>query len=195
MEAERAVQSAGHDTRSWVTTTSADADLALGGQQEVDQDRPSSRRPTSRSARRRGPPVGGGRAPGRPRHVDAARRRAHPAASRAWSASAEMRRASSRLRSSAVGQRRVRASCRRDVLDGGETGQQVVGLEDEPELLPAQPSRGHRSGSVGDLVPADHHATRRSAGSRAPIRPRSVDFPHPLGPMMAKLLPGVDLER
>ena len=59
-----------------------------------------------------------------------------------------------------LGRRRVGAVQRElqaDVLDRGEERQQVVGLEDEPELVAAQ-ARALALGQARDLVPADRHA-------------------------------------
>ena len=75
------------------------------------------------------------------------------------------------------------------VLDRGEERQQVVGLEHEPELVTAQTSAlARRAGSEISRPPID---TRPAVGaSRPAIRPSSVDLPQPLGPVMARLVPG-----
>ena len=89
--------------------------------------------------------------------------------------------------------RAAQRELQRDVLDRREERQEVVRLEDEPDLVgggcaPARARAGSRSpGRRSRRCPAD-------GLSRPPIRPSSVDFPQPLGPVTARLAAGLHLE-
>ena len=71
-----------------------------------------------------------------------------------------------------------------DVVQRGGAGQQVEGLEDEPDLLVADPGQLVVA-QLRDPVAVEPVLALRSGLSRQPMRFISVDLPEPDGPMMA----------
>ena len=163
------------------------AELPLGIQQSGDRRHRRCRRPARRSARRRGSCAAGGRAPAQPRRAAADRRRAGRGASRRG------RRARARASSSAQrsypspGAPHGELEC--DVLDRRQERQEVVRpgrsspISSRRMRSRSRPGRPEIAWPATETLPADGR-------SRPAIRPSSVDLPHPLGPVTARLLPG-----
>ena len=83
----------------------------------------------------------------------------------------------------------------RDVLPGVEKRQQIMGLEDEADLLEPQPAQVLALPfAVLDFFPIEPHAFRPIGSRMQPTRLRSVLLPDPLGPQQPHDLSGVNIE-